>query len=191
LQEATAKKEELQPATTFSLKPFLKLKSTWLIIIAALMVAISPFFDWVTASVSIPPLYSYTITVTGYDATWNLTFEQQTILRMIYFQLVVLALAVLALLLRIFLPSQTPKRGRAVMLLISGITGLTVPAYFIYISISQAQQLSSQFKLIIDFLRALNIQLQYNFSVGPGLILAVLGPILLLISVVFVLREKT
>jgi len=191
LQEEAAKTEDLQPAPEFSLESSFKLKSTWLVIIGAFMVALSPFLNWVTATISIPPWISQSITITGYDATWNLTFSPLITLRMIYFQFTSLALALIALLLRIFFPSETPKWIRSTMLMTSGILGVTVPAYFIYVSISQVQQLSSQFRWIIDFLKTLNMQLQYNLSVGPGLILAIAGPILLLISGVFALREKT
>lgn len=188
--EQPAKKEESQP-TKFSLKPFFKLKSTWLVIIGTFMVVLSPFIDWVTATISIPPIINQSITITGYDATWNLAFDPLRILRMIYFQLATLALALVALLLQIFFPLETPRRTRSMMLIISGILGLTVPAYFIYTSVSQAQQLSSQFQLVIDLLKSLNIQLQYNFSVGLGFILAIFGPVLLLISGIFVFRQKT
>jgi len=192
LQES-AKKEEPQPSSTVSLKPFLRLKSTWLVLVGAFMVALSPFFDWAVGTFSFPILFGtpITITITGYAATWNLALGPLEIVRMIYFQLASLALAVLALLLRIFLPTETPKRIRSIILLISGILGITVPAYFTYISISQAQQLISQFQWVIDLLKTLNIQPQYSFSIGYGLILAVLGPILLLISGVLILREKT
>lgn len=177
----------------FSLKPFLKLKSTWLIITGMLMVALSPFFVWVTATVSVPPpLYGQlNIIITGQDATWNVTFGPQGILRMLYFQLASLALAVLALLLKIFLPLETPRWLRGSIVLASGIIGLFVPVVFIYVGISEAQRLSSQFQWLIDVLATLKIQIPYDLSVGPGLILAVLSPVLLLISGVLVLREKT
>lgn len=190
MQEPT-KKEDLQTPTTFSWKPFLKLRNTWLVIIGALMIALSPFPDWVTGTISggFPPLViNYPVTITGHDATWNLTLGPLNILRMIYLQIASLALAVLVLLLRIFFPSETPKWSRSTMLIISGILGVTAPAYFIYVNISRSQQLSSlisQFQWAVDLLR-----IQYNFSVGPGLILAVLGSILMLISGVLVLREK-
>jgi len=156
------------------------------------MVALSPLLDWVTANFSVPPFIPpQTIVITGYGATWNLTFGGLAILRIIYVQLVVLAIALFAFLLRVFFPSEIPKRIRGAMLLISGILGLTVPAYFIYVGITQAQQWSAQFQWVIDTLKTLNIQLQYTLSVGPGLILAILGPILLLLSGVLVFREKT
>ena len=185
-----AKKEKLQPTPELSLRSFLKLKSTWVVIIGALMMAISPLLDWATATISVPPLiYGYAITITGHDATWNLTFGPQGILRMVYFQLTSLGLAVLALLLRIFFPSQTPKSVRTTMLMISGILGVMVPTGFIYVGISEAQQLTSQLQQVIDFLKILNI-LQYNFSAGSGLILAIAGPVLLLIGGIIVFREK-
>ena len=185
-----AKKEKLQPTSEFSLKSFFKLKSTWLVLIGAAMMAISPLLDWATATISVPPIiYGYAITITGHDATWNLTFGPQGILRMVYFQLASLGLAVLALLLRIFFPSETPKWVRSTMLMVSGIFGVIVPTGFIYVGISEAQQLSSQFQQVIDFLKMLNI-LQFNFSAGAGLILAIAGPVLLLIGGVIVFWEK-
>jgi hypothetical protein len=195
LQEQT-KKKNLNLSTHSSSKSFLKLKSTWLVIIGALLMMLSPYFDWMTATVTVPPPipFNHQITMTGYDATWNLTFGPIVILRMICFQLAALAFASLALLLKTFPHLEAPKRIRGTLLLISGVLAAIAPIYFINTSISKAQELVSSLTTILT---SLGVRLitelfkpQYNISAGPGLILAILGSVLLLVSGLYTLRER-
>ena len=123
------------------------------------------------------------------DATWNFALDPLRIIRIIYLQLAALTLAVLALLLTIF-SSETSKRVRGTILIIGGILGAASPASFIYQGIYQVQQASAQWQWTIGFIKALNVQLQYNFTPGSGLTLAILGPVLLLIGGIIVFRHK-
>jgi hypothetical protein len=78
--------------------------------------------------------------------------------------------------------------------LISGVLAAIAPIYFINTSISKAKELVSSLTTILT---SLGVRLitelfkpQYNISAGPGLILAILGSVLLLVSGLYTLRER-
>ena len=184
-----SKTEEAERSPAFSIKHFFKLKSTWLVILGGLIIAISPLFIWATANVSVPLLnLNIHVTITGQDAA-NLTLNPLN-MRLTYIQFTSLALAVLVLLLRIF-PVGAPRWVRSLMLIIGGIAGEVVPAYFIYAKTAQAQQLISQYQQVISLAKQYFTQVQFSSALGAGLILAILGPILLLTGGILILREKT
>ncbi len=178
-----------------SLNESFRLKIVWLALAGLLTTVASPLVTWLTINLSVSgsgnfpfALPSLMIIINGFDATWNVSYGPFSGLRIIHVQLVSLSIAFLSLLMGIFkvVPS---KYVRGSLFTVSGILGVSAPIDFAYAMYLQGQQLTQEFQQLTPFLGSLS-QPNYAFAVGPGLILATLGPLLLLASGAIVFREK-
>ena len=175
------------------LKESLKEKKLWVAVAGVVLTLISSLATWLTVSVALTgsstQFFSPTLTVviSGYDATWNVTYAPLGI-RIIYSQLLSGAIAFLTVLLGIFrmMPS---KALRGYLLILGGVVGVLGPVEFAYAVIGQGQTLNAEFQRLSPLIGSL-VQPNYNFTIGTGLVLAVLGPILLIVSGAIVLVEQ-
>lgn len=176
-----------------SLQESLKEKKLWVAVAGLVLTLVSSLATWLTASVTLTgsstQFFSPTLTVviSGYDATWNVTYAPLGI-RIIYFQLLSGAIAFLTVLLGIFkiIPSRTI---RGYLLILGGLVGVFAPVEFAYAIIGQGQTLNAQFQRLSPLIGSL-VQPNYDFTIGMGLVLAVLGPILLILSGAIVFAEQ-
>jgi len=176
-----------------SLEQSLKEKKLWLAIAGIVVTLASSFVTWLTASLSLASVGSFsfapslTVVFSGYDATWNVGYGLLGF-RIIYIQLLSTGIAFLALLLGIFRIAPS-KYIRASMILIGGALGVLAPIGFVYAMVSQGQSLNAAFQQLSPIVSSL-VQPNYSYALGPGLVLAILGPILLIASGIFVFRER-
>jgi hypothetical protein len=176
-----------------SLEQTLKQKKLWLALAGIVVTLTSSFVTWLTVSLSLASVGSFsfapslTVVFSGYDATWNVGYGVLGF-RIIYIQLISTGIAFLALLLGIFGIAPS-KYIRASMILIGGALGVLAPIGFVNALISQGQSLNAAFQQLSPIVSSL-VQPNYSYALGPGLVLATLGPILLLASGIFVFREK-
>jgi hypothetical protein len=176
-----------------SLQESLKEKKLWVAVAGVVLTLVSSLATWLTVSVTLTgpstQFFSPTLTVviSGYDATWNVTYAPLGI-RIIYFQLLSGAIAFLTILLGIFrmMPSRTT---RGYLLILGGIVGVLAPVEFAYAVIGQGQTLNAQFQRLSPLIGSL-VQPNYNFTIGTGLVLGLLGPILWIVSGAIVFVEQ-
>ena len=180
-------------ANSPSLEQTLKQKKFWIAVAGIVATLVSPLLTWLTVTLSLTNAAAsfftptLTVVISGYDATWNVVYGPIGI-RIIYVQLLSTAVAFLTLLLGVF-QIISSKYSRGYLLVLGGIVGVVAPIEFAYALVAQGQTLSSQFQQLSPLVGAL-IQPNYGFTIGAGLVIATLGPLLLITSGVLVLLEK-
>ncbi len=177
-----------------SFREALGLRSVWLVIIGAALTLASSFGTWLTVNVSVSgstafpvPGTALTSVISGQDATWNSPYLVEGV-RVFYVQLLSLSLAFFVIITSAFklVESRSTKAGE---LIATGVLGITAPASFVYDVASEGQNISQQLQQFVSSLGPL-IKVNYGFTVGPGFVLAFLGPTLLIVSGVIELRRK-
>ncbi len=178
-----------------SFREALGLRSIWLVIVGAVLTLASSFGTWLTVNLSVSGPTAFPIpgtalifVINGQDATWNSPYLVEGV-RIFYVQLLSICLAFFIIIAGVFkLVESRPAKGGE--LIVAGVVGMTAPASFVLDVASEGQNVSQQVQQFVSSLGPL-IKTNYGFTVGPGFVLALLGPTLLIVSGIIELRRKT